>query len=68
LGFRLTHHLVPEISGARPLTPVSKNRRHAMRILGYITAITMAAAASALGLLAVRSAPDVRQYLKIRKM
>jgi hypothetical protein len=39
-----------------------------MRILGYITAITMAAAASALGLLAVKSAPDVRQYLKIRKM
>jgi hypothetical protein len=39
-----------------------------MRIPGYIAAITMAAAAAVLGLLAVRSAPNVRQYLKIRKM
>jgi len=39
-----------------------------MRTLGYITAVTMAAAAAALGLLAVRSLPDMRQYLKIRKM
>ena len=39
-----------------------------MRTFGYISAITMAAAASALGLLAVKSAPDVRRYLKIRKM
>jgi uncharacterized protein DUF6893 len=45
-----------------------KNRRHAMRTLGYITAITMATAAAALGLLAVRSLPDMRRYLKIRKM
>ena len=39
-----------------------------MRTLGYITAVTMAAAAAALGLLAVRSLPDMRQYLKIRQM
>lgn len=39
-----------------------------MRTLGNITAITMAAAAAALGLLAVRSVPDVRRYLKIKKM
>jgi hypothetical protein len=39
-----------------------------MRTLGYITAVTMAAAAAALGLLAVTSLPDIRQYLKIRKM
>jgi hypothetical protein len=39
-----------------------------MRTLGYITAATMAAAAAALGLLAVMSVPDMRQYLKIRKM
>lgn len=39
-----------------------------MRTLGNITAVTMAAAAAALGLLAVRSVPDVRRYLKIRKM
>jgi hypothetical protein len=39
-----------------------------MRRLGYITAVTMAAAAAALGLLAVMSLPDARRYLKIRKM
>jgi hypothetical protein len=39
-----------------------------MRTLGYITAVTMAGAAAALGLLAVMSLPDIRQYLKIRKM
>jgi hypothetical protein len=39
-----------------------------MRTLGYITAVTMAAAVAALGLLAVMSVPDIRQYLKIRKM
>jgi hypothetical protein len=39
-----------------------------MRTLGYITAITMTAAAAALGLLAVTSLPDIRRYLKIRKM
>ena len=44
------------------------DRRHAMRTVGYITAVTMAAAAVALGLLAVMSLPDMRQYLKIRKM
>ncbi len=39
-----------------------------MRVLGYITAVIAAATAAALGLLAVKSLPDVRQYLKIRKM
>ena len=39
-----------------------------MRTVGYITAVTMAATAAALGLLAVKSVPDLRQYLKIRKM
>jgi hypothetical protein len=39
-----------------------------MRTPGNITAITMAAAAAALGLLAVRSVPDVRRYMKIKKM
>ena len=39
-----------------------------MRILGYVTAVTMAAASAALGLLAVMSLPDVRRYLKIRNM
>ena len=39
-----------------------------MRTLGYITTVTMAAAVAALGLLAVMSVPDLRRYLKIRKM
>jgi Family of unknown function (DUF6893) len=39
-----------------------------MRTLGYITAMTIAASAAGLGLLAVMSLPDIRQYLKIRKM
>ena len=39
-----------------------------MRTLGYIMAITMATATAALGLLAVMSLPDIRRYLKIRKM
>jgi hypothetical protein len=39
-----------------------------MRALGYITAVTTAAAAAALGLLAAMSVPDMRRYLKIRKM
>jgi hypothetical protein len=39
-----------------------------MRTLGYITAVTMTAAAAALGLLAARSVPDIRRFLKIRKM
>jgi hypothetical protein len=39
-----------------------------MRTLGYITAIAMVAAVAALGLLTVMSVPDLRRYLKIRKM
>jgi hypothetical protein len=39
-----------------------------MRTLGYITAVTMAAAAAALGLLAAMSLPDIRRYVKIKKM
>jgi hypothetical protein len=39
-----------------------------MRTRGYVTAVTTAAAAAALGLLAAKSVPDIRRYLKIRKM
>jgi hypothetical protein len=39
-----------------------------MRALGYITTVAMATAAAALGLLVITSLPDIRQYLKIRKM
>ena len=39
-----------------------------MRVLGYIAAITLAAAGAGLGLLAVKSVPDARRYMAIRKM
>lgn len=39
-----------------------------MRTLGYVTAITMAAAGAALGLVAVRSLPEVRRFVAMRKM
>ena len=39
-----------------------------MRALGYLAAITMAAAGAALGVLAVKSVPDVRRYVAIRQM
>ena len=39
-----------------------------MRTLGYVTAITMAAAGTALGLVTVRSLPEARRYMAIRKM
>jgi hypothetical protein len=39
-----------------------------MRTLGYVMAIAMAAAGTALGLVAVRSLPEVRRYIAMRKM
>jgi hypothetical protein len=39
-----------------------------MRTLGYVTAIAMAAAGTAVGLVAVRSLPEVRRYIAMRKM
>ena len=39
-----------------------------MRTLGYISAVTMAATGAAFGVLAVKSVPDVRRYLAMRKM
>jgi hypothetical protein len=39
-----------------------------MHKLGYVTAITMAAAGAALGVMAVRSLPDVRRYVAMKKM
>jgi hypothetical protein len=39
-----------------------------MRTLGYVMAITVAAAGTALGLVAVRSLPEVRRYIAMRKM
>ena len=39
-----------------------------MQTLGYVTAITMAAAGAALGVMAVRSLPDARRYVAMTKM
>jgi Family of unknown function (DUF6893) len=39
-----------------------------MRTLGYVTTITMAAAGMVLGVVAVRSLPDVRRYVAMRNM
>ena len=39
-----------------------------MRALGYVAAVVMTAAGAALGVLAVKSLPDVRRYLAMRKM
>jgi len=40
-----------------------------MQTLGYVTAITMAAAGAVLlGVLAVKSLPDVRRYVAMTKM
>ena len=39
-----------------------------MRTLGYVAAIAIAAAGALLGLQAVRSLPEIRRYLAIRKM
>jgi len=44
------------------------SRRDIMRTLGYVAVIAMAAAGAALGLLAVKSAPDLRRYVAIRNM
>jgi hypothetical protein len=39
-----------------------------MQTLGYVTAITIAAAGAALGVLVVKSLPDVRRYVAMTKM
>jgi hypothetical protein len=44
------------------------SRRKLMRTIGYVTTVTTAVAAAALGLVAVKSLPDVRRYLAMRKM
>jgi hypothetical protein len=39
-----------------------------MRALGYVTAITLAVAGIALGVLAVKALPETRRYLAMRKI
>jgi hypothetical protein len=45
-----------------------RNRRTVMRALGYVTTITMAAAGAGLGVMVVKSLPEVRRYVTITKM
>jgi hypothetical protein len=70
----------PAETGRCPLggkkTAMQRDRGHGpaeeqediMRTLGYVAAIAMATAGAGLGLLAVKSVPDVRRYMAIRKM
>jgi Family of unknown function (DUF6893) len=44
------------------------SRRYVMRVLRYTTGTAIAATSMALALLVITSLPDVRRYLKIRKM
>ncbi len=39
-----------------------------MRTLGYVAAVALTATGAAFGVLVVKSMPDVRRYLAIRKM
>jgi hypothetical protein len=39
-----------------------------MRVLGYVTAVTMALAGVGLIAVVVRGLPDVRRYLKMRRL
>jgi len=39
-----------------------------MRVLGYATTITLAAAGTALGVLAVKALPEMRRYVAMRRM
>jgi uncharacterized protein DUF6893 len=43
----------------------AEEQENVMRALGYVT---IAAAGTALGVLAVKSLPDVRRYVAMRKM
>jgi Family of unknown function (DUF6893) len=57
-----------DINVAVRLSRTGGEREEIMRALGYATAVTMAAAGAALGVLAVTSLPDMRRYLAMRKM
>jgi Family of unknown function (DUF6893) len=57
-----------EINLAGPLSRTGREQEEIIRALGYATAVTMAAAGAALGVLAVTSLPDMRRYLAMRKM
>ena len=51
-----------------PLSRTGREQEEIMRALGYATAFTMTAAGTAFGVLVVKSLPDMRRYLAMRKM
>jgi hypothetical protein len=45
-----------------------KERKRAMRILGYATAISLALGGATLAALTVKAVPDIQRYLKMRNI
>jgi hypothetical protein len=45
-----------------------ESKEEMMRALGYVTTITLTAAGIGLGVLAVKSLPETRRYLAMRKI
>jgi hypothetical protein len=50
------------------MPPGCAEQESVMRTLGYVVAITAAAAGAALVVLAVKSLPDVRRYVAMTRM
>jgi uncharacterized protein DUF6893 len=68
-GFRRSRLLRDERHQRRgPLSRTRREQKEIMRAPGYATAITMAVAGTALGVLAVKALPDMRRYVAMRKI
>jgi hypothetical protein len=72
-GRRCSARYARRCAGRQPHRPPSlssttREQGKAMRGLGYVTAVTMAAAATMLGVMTVMSLPDIRRYLAMRRM
>jgi hypothetical protein len=65
--FRSAVPALHDIAGQGSVFP-TESRRKMMRALGYATAITLAAAGTALGVLAVKALPEMRRYVAMRRM
>lgn len=51
-----------------PAARLFKERKRAMRILGYATAISLALGGAALTALTIKAVPDIQRYLKMRSI
>jgi hypothetical protein len=51
-----------------PTARLFKERKRAMRILGYATAISLALGGAALTALTIKAVPDIQRYLKMRSI